>query len=283
MNMERPTTMNDQIVLSLFPGIDLLGRGFELEGFCIVRGPDLIFGGDVRMFHVPHARFDGVIAGTPCQDFSKARRTPPTGYGDEMLSEFSRLVTEAQPTWFLLENVPTVPNVHIDGYTIQRLDLNARECGAAQRRPRHFQFGSLTGLVIVPARATSNGTRSQQTAMASEGHKATRRGWPEFCELQGLPHNFDLPGMTRAAKYAAVGNGVHIAVARTLARAIVEALTRTEPIHICGCNCGRIVAGRQTYANAACRKRMQRRRERDESKMPIRYSITEIEAQRPEG
>jgi hypothetical protein len=33
------------LLLSLFPGIDLLGRGFELEGFNVVRGPDPIFGG----------------------------------------------------------------------------------------------------------------------------------------------------------------------------------------------------------------------------------------------
>jgi hypothetical protein len=30
------------LVLSLFPGIDLFGRGFEAAGFCVVRGPDLI-------------------------------------------------------------------------------------------------------------------------------------------------------------------------------------------------------------------------------------------------
>ena len=26
-----------ELVLSLFPGVDLLGRGFEAEGFCVVR------------------------------------------------------------------------------------------------------------------------------------------------------------------------------------------------------------------------------------------------------
>jgi hypothetical protein len=28
---------NRKLVLSLFPGADLLGRGFESEGFCVVR------------------------------------------------------------------------------------------------------------------------------------------------------------------------------------------------------------------------------------------------------
>lgn len=36
------------LLLALFPGIDLLGRGFELEGFCVVRGPDKLWGGDNR-------------------------------------------------------------------------------------------------------------------------------------------------------------------------------------------------------------------------------------------
>lgn len=33
------------LVLSIFPGIGLLDRAFEEEGFCIVRGPDLLWGG----------------------------------------------------------------------------------------------------------------------------------------------------------------------------------------------------------------------------------------------
>ena len=33
------------LVLSIFPGIGLLDMAFEEEGFCIVRGPDLLWGG----------------------------------------------------------------------------------------------------------------------------------------------------------------------------------------------------------------------------------------------
>lgn len=32
--------MVERFVLSLFPGIDVLGLGFEHEGFVVVRGPD---------------------------------------------------------------------------------------------------------------------------------------------------------------------------------------------------------------------------------------------------
>lgn len=267
------------LVLSIFPGIDLFGRGFEAEGCCVVRGPDLLWGGDVREFHPPFGSFDGVLGGSPCQDFSRKRRTPPTGYGVEMLREFIRVVIEAQPRWFILENVPTVPDIVVPDivvpdYLIQRLDLNARECGAVQNRPRHFQFGSRDGLQIVPARALTVPARSQPTALATEGRRKDRRGFADFCELQGLPRNFDLPGLTKAAKYEAVGNGVHVAVARTLARAVREAYERTEPIRLCGCNCGRVVEGRQRYATAACRKRMERRRKGDALGCDVAGAVT---------
>lgn len=32
------------LVLSVCPGLDVLGMGFEVEGFCVVRGGDPIFG-----------------------------------------------------------------------------------------------------------------------------------------------------------------------------------------------------------------------------------------------
>ena len=44
----------------LFPGIGLLDMAFEKEGFCVVRGPDLLWGGDIRSFHPPAGKFDGV-------------------------------------------------------------------------------------------------------------------------------------------------------------------------------------------------------------------------------
>lgn len=51
-------------VLEVFPGLSLLGRAFEEAGFCVVRGPDILWGGDVRRFHVRRG-FDGLIGGPP--------------------------------------------------------------------------------------------------------------------------------------------------------------------------------------------------------------------------
>jgi len=249
-----------RLILSLFPGIDLLGRGFELEGFCVVRGPDTIYGGDVRTFHVPPGKFDGYIGGPPCQEFSSENRNPDLEKGISLLREYLRLVEEGKPDWFLLENVTRVPDVRIDGYTIQRFDLNARECGLRQSRQRHFQYGSKQGYILVPERIPPVGA-PEPICLASEGSRQDRRGFAEFCELQGLPRDFELPGWSTEQKYRAVGNGVPVPMARIIARAIISARIKSANEHLCACGCGRICNGKQIMATAACRKRMQRRRE----------------------
>lgn len=203
-----------QLVLSLFPGIDLLGRGFEREGFVVVRGPDLIFGQDVRNFHLPAGRFQGIIAGSPCQEFSSARKLPPTGVGKMLLQQFCRLVHEGQPDWFLLENVPAVPSIRVAGYRIQRFNLNALEIGLAQHRLRCFQFGSRDGAALVIARCVTIHYYLQRPAITCND----RRDFATMCELQGLGRDFDLPDWPLTFKKRAVGNGVPVPMAQAVAR-----------------------------------------------------------------
>lgn len=247
------------LILSIFPGIDLLGRAFELEGFCVVRGPDPLWGGDVRRFHPPASHFSGVIGGPPCQDFSSLRRGAPTGEGDELMAEFARVVTEARPEWFLLENVPRAPSVFLNGYAMQRIDLRGGEVGLRQRRLRHFQFGSVTRRPLIVARAVT-AKEDMPTATASEGRRQDRRGWPEFCALMGLDEPLGLPGLTREARYRAVGNGVPLPMGRLLARSIAVWLNGLSLARACACGCGRPVTGRRATAGPACRKRLERER-----------------------
>jgi|SRR5438552_1264215 len=245
------------LVLSLFPGAGLLDRGFEQAGFCVVRGPDTLLGQRIEDFHAPAGHFAGVIGGPPCQDFSRARRAPPTGYGVRMLIEFARVVTEAQPLWWLMENVPGVPDVHISGYLVQRFNLFAWEFGCRQRRNRSFQFGSRDGLPLVIARGTqSHFGRLASAVLAKDG----RRNFSDLCELQGLPRWFNLPGLSRTAKYRAVGNGVPVPMARGVAEAIRDRVV--TDLRLCVCGCGRPLHGpaRQKAATAACRKRIKRSR-----------------------
>lgn len=248
-----------RLILSIFPGIDLLGRAFEELGNCIVRGPDPLWGGHIEDFHPPAGVFEGIIGGSPCQDFSLARRTPPTGEGLRLLDEFLRVIAEAFPDWFLLENVPGVPTIRCDGYTMQRLNLRETECGGRQRRLRTFQFGSRDGARLLITRSVTPARYPEPCAMANEGSKADRRSFADFCELQGLPRSFNLPGMSVKAKYKAVGNGVPLTMGRVMAIAVqLRSVTHAQPL--CVCDCGRPVRGKSRHATAACRKRMERAR-----------------------
>lgn len=246
------------LVLSLFPGIDLLGHAFSLEGFAVVRGPDPALGtGDIRTFDVP-SRFDGIIGGSPCQDFSRARRSPPTGEGLELLGHFKRIVESCRPYWWVLENVPSVPNLIIEGYRHQRIDLRACEFGHRQNRLRHFQFGSIYWPPLIVPRGQSV-TELQRCVMASEGSRPGRRSLADVAELQGMPRDFDIRYFTMGAKYSALGNGVPIGMGRAIARAI-KAHGCDTTATACACGCGREVTGKAKSATPACRKRLERRR-----------------------
>lgn len=142
------------LVLSLFPGLDVLGMGFEQEGYSVVAGPDVVWGRDVREFHVPAGVFEGVVGGPPCQTFSalanlvRAKGLEPR-FGN-LIPEFVRVVEEAKPKWFLMENVPGVPgdawprpmpyNTHTFILKNEELDAGGG-FGHEQERKRRFWFG----------------------------------------------------------------------------------------------------------------------------------------------
>ncbi|MCB0208028.1 MAG: DNA cytosine methyltransferase [Anaerolineae bacterium] len=265
--VQKCVTYRGRLVLSLFPGIGLLDRAFEELGFCVVRGPDLLWGGDIRQFHPPGNLFWGIIGGSPCQEFSGLRRLPPTGYGIEMLSEFLRTVTEAQPEWWLLENVARVPSVtelsskfsievgHT--YVTQRFEID-QGWYCKTRRLRHIQFGSKSGRLLNVSRRPLN-LNCDPAATANDD-----RSFRELCRLQGLPDDFDLPFKV-SDKKRVVGNGVPLQMGRVLAVAVLETFSSsvTDNQSRCKCGCGRIVTGRRKYSGAACRKRAQRKRDLD--------------------
>lgn len=237
------------LVLSLFPGVGLLDMAFEQEGFCVVRGPDLLWGGDVRSFHPPAGKFDGVIGGPPCQAFSQANVMGHAGrqpLAADLIPEFQRCVTEAAPTWFLMENVRQSPLPVVPGYVVKAVLFNNRDAGGVQNRVRRFSFGTEDGRPLrVQAVAlqmaeyapcvTANGaqwdSRSDRTARGltdvrprSRSDRSVRM-LAHYIRWQGLPDNF-LAGasFTVAGKVRAVGNGVPIPLGRAIARAVRCAL-----------------------------------------------------------
>jgi DNA (cytosine-5)-methyltransferase 1 len=246
----------------------------------VVRGPDLIWGERVEDFTCVPWRFDGIVGGSPCQDFSRARRSAPSGQGKALIEHFLRVVCDSAATWFLLENVPSVPDVSIEGYQIQRLNLEGSDCGMRQRRNRCFQFGTRDATCLVLPRKDTPARATAPTCMATEGKRTTRRQWSDFCQLQGLPADFDLPGWSLGAKYSAVGNGVPIPMARVIAAAIRDR-QMLGCFRTCACDCGRLVDGQKTYATPACRKRMERRRRvtaGEDDRQPVTEAEKEVAA-----
>lgn len=151
--------MSNRLVLSLFPGIGLLDMAFEEAGFCVVRGPDLIHGGDIRKWNLPYrGLINGVIAGPPCQGFSCAnafRKDPDhrsVRNSNELLQLTCRIIEQVDPVWALIENVPAVPDVSINGEPLQRIAINDFECGGRQLRWRAIQWYHRKGFHLRPVR-----------------------------------------------------------------------------------------------------------------------------------
>jgi DNA (cytosine-5)-methyltransferase 1 len=211
------------LVLSLFPGIGLLDKAFEAEGFCVVRGPDLLWGGDVKQFHPPAGKFDGVIGGPPCKGDSTLAHLNGTP-GATLRDEFERVVTEARAEWFVMEAV----KAHQD-FGDYIVCLNNRWLGQSQRRVRFFHSNldlrpyihveALQPFAFKHAVLAGHGG-----AVGSIQRGMTKYPFREACALQGLPSDFDLPGFTQQAKYEAVGNGVPLPMGRAIAHAVKCAL-----------------------------------------------------------
>mgnify|MGYP002359627434 CR=1 FL=1 len=238
------------LVLSLFPGIGLLDMAFEEEGFCVVRGPDVLWGGDVRRFHPPAGRFDGVIGGPPCQSFSRLRYLViHNGYkpAPNLIPEYERCVAEAQPAWFVMENVEAAPVPVVGGYKVRDSILNNRWVGGVQNRRRRFSFGTRDGRPLdlevalfeeqewAPAVMAHGGAREVPVAVGGSGkRKATKANEIGYqtaeyvrraLRLQGLPETLlDEAPFTVAGKCEVIGNGVPLPMGRAIARAVKKAI-----------------------------------------------------------
>jgi DNA (cytosine-5)-methyltransferase 1 len=240
--------MAGPLILSIFPGIDLLGRAFEevWPEACVVRGPDLLWGGDIRTFHPPAGRFDGVIGGPPCQAFSRLRHlVEHNGHAvaPNLIPEFERVVSEAKPAWFLMENVPAAPAPSVAGYDVYTQMIQDCHVGGETRRVRAFSFGRAWGrgpLSIewaalhtsdpMPAAlaagfdAGGKGGRERARTAASLGHK-TLATLSASLQAQGLPPDFlaEAP-FTVAGKIKCVGNGVPRKMGHAVAKAVRRAV-----------------------------------------------------------
>jgi DNA (cytosine-5)-methyltransferase 1 len=241
------------LILSLFPGIGLLDMAFEEYGFTVVRGPDILWGGDIRKFNPPAGRFDGIIGGPPCQSFSRLRHLVEAKglkVAENLIPEFERVVNAAQPDWFLMENVPAAPSPNIEEYSISSVKINNRWFGGEQSRERVFSFGvkgdvpvrlekflqfeALENIEWSPTVCASGGVKP---GISGDNRKRAKNlGWKttaalkESLRLQGLPDDFlSQSPFTLQGKHKVVGNGVPLPLGMAVAKAVKSAVEASTP------------------------------------------------------
>lgn len=235
--------MSSPLVLSLFPGIGLLDAAFEEAGFCVVRGPDLLWGGDISRFHPPAGKFDGVIGGPPCpndSDLGAFARTIGQRVQADRTGDFRRVVEETRARWFLREGLVGARAVDVDGYVELDYRLNNRWVGGVQHRVRKFTFG-VRGAIPRPLHfaselvclehfdrircVTANATVWDRQKQRPYGDKSERYLKTVMLPAQGLPPGFldDAP-FTVAGKIRVIGNGVPKPMGLAVANAVRHAM-----------------------------------------------------------
>ena len=217
-----------------------------------VRGPDLLWGGDIRRWHAAPGHFAGVVGGPPCKGESNLAAL--NGTPSSLAREFCRVVYEADPDWWLMEAVKEHTDLmhREDCYQSQELDrsrgssavyscicerrhgpvqvlkLNNRWLGEVQHRKRYFH----SNLTLTPEVAALEHLDWKYAVLAGHGggvgsiyRRMAKYSLPDACELQGLPRDFaDSLPFTRQWKYEVIGNGVPLPMGRAVARAVKRAL-----------------------------------------------------------
>jgi len=221
-----------KLILSLFPGWGLLDRAFEAADSTILRGPDLLWGGDIRNFHVPSGVFWGVIGGPPCQGFSTCKSMFKKKH-DDLIGEFVRIVKEAQPAWVLMENVRGAKNSPYLPQEWFPIRLRDWDCGGKTWRTRVFWIYPPHLILSPPKRSgkpeysvlsTSWKTRNQEPdGKGFRGHEYI--SVEKAAELQGYPELIPiLKPLGRAYAVSLLGNGVPRAMGEYIANQVIKAV-----------------------------------------------------------
>lgn len=230
--------MSQPLVLSLFPGIGLLDQAFEEAGFCIVRGPDLFWGGDVRRFNPPAGHFDGVIGGPPCQTFSTAGQIIGSNKED-LIPEFVRVVDQVKPRWVVMENVGAAighPAIPAEWHQATLRDF---DCGGKTARVRAFWTWPFKALAAPekrpgqpsPSVMASTHKRGSSQYVRDKHFLPGNLPIAEYARLQGAPEIGERLAEFRAGRAFAIqvlGNGVPLAMGRTVAQSILSSLSMGE-------------------------------------------------------
>jgi len=127
--------MTEYKVLDLFAGCGGLSKGFELAGFNIIAGNDILdhagetykrnhqntkfFLGDITdegmkkqiISYMREKGCDVIVGGPPCQAYSMAGLRDPNDPRGKLFEEYVEIVKELQPKIFVMENVKGILNM----------------------------------------------------------------------------------------------------------------------------------------------------------------------------
>lgn len=134
-------------VLDLFAGCGGLSKGFELAGFNIVAGNDILdHAGETYKRNHPNTKFflgditdekmkkqiisymkekgcDVIIGGPPCQAYSMAGLRDPNDPRGKLFEEYVEIVKELQPNIFVMENVKGILTMKQDKDNLNKEEI----------------------------------------------------------------------------------------------------------------------------------------------------------------
>lgn len=200
-------------MIDLFAGCGGLTQGFVDAGFVPVAGSEWDLGaaatyaanfgeshmtyGDISEFQ-DFPKADLVVGGPPCQGFSNLGTRDPDDPRNQLWREYMRVVEEANPKVFVLENVDRFSKSPEFALLMDELDhgrlkrwkhvswslLSAADYGVPQRRKRTILIASRIGKINLPE-ATHSRDRSDGLKRWRGVRSAISRvpDWPETTQL----------------------------------------------------------------------------------------------------
>ena len=187
-------------IIDLFAGSGGMSLGFKMAGFNVPVANEVDeWAGDTYEANHPGTRLirgdirsisdwpsllggikdiAGVVGGPCCQGFSLSGRRDPKDPRNSLFMDFARCVSEVQPRFFVMENVPgilsmrTVSGDRVAGIIISKFDsmgyevdysvLNAADFGVPQSRRRVFFVGFRKGALRKSWSVPAHGPGAQQ-------------------------------------------------------------------------------------------------------------------------
>lgn len=224
-----------ELVISLFPGADLLSKPFEADDRCIVRGPDLLTGGNIVDFHLPANTFAGMIGGPPCLAYSRATflANLPHDTHVDYIPDFVRLWFETGKPWVVMENVPEAEKCLAIPQEWNKVILRDWDCGGKTIRRRAFW----TWPFAVPTLPPRDGEDDAFGLVVASGHRASAYGTMGMATGTFLPGTSDIDevglvqgfpelgeyymklGLSKKFAWRLLGNGVPLAMGKHVAKA----------------------------------------------------------------